>query len=134
MEISRILLDTSAYSAFMRGNTEVKAALQAAVEINLNPIVLGELLAGFARGKRRKSNERELEAFLSSPRVNLIDMNLETAERYAAILNQLWRAGTPVPTNDLWIAASAMQYGCHVLTTDFHYLKIPHILAAYVDI
>jgi predicted nucleic acid-binding protein len=102
--MSRVLLDTSAYSAFMRGHPEIKQAVQEADEISVNPVVLGELLAGFMRGRRRKKNEGELRTFLGSPRVRVLDVNEETAQRYAVILNSLWQAGTPIPTNDIWIA------------------------------
>ena len=95
--MTRVLLDTSAYSAFMLGHPEAKVALQHADEIYLTPVVLGELLAGFIRGKWRKKNERELRAFLSAPRVQVIDLDEDTAQRYAVILNALWKAGTPIP-------------------------------------
>lgn len=129
----RVLLDTSAYSAFMKGHPEVKLALQQAEEIYLNPVILGELLAGFMRGEHRKKNETELRKFLSSPRVKVLDVDEATAERYAVILNSLWSAGTPIPTNDIWIAASAMQHGLHILTTDAHYRRISQVLVDYFE-
>ena len=128
----RVLLDTSAYSAFMLGHPEAKVALQRADEIYLTPVVLGELLAGFIRGKWRRKNEREIRTFLSSPRVQVIDVDEETAQRYAVILNGLWKAGTPIPTNDIWIAASAMQHGLRVLTRDAHYQKVAQIVVDYI--
>lgn len=131
--MTRVILDTSAYSAFMRGHPEVKLALQQAEEVYLNPVILGELLAGFMRGKRRKKNERELQTFLSSPRVIVVDVDEETAERYAVILNSLWNAGTPIPTNDIWIAASAMQHGVHLLTTDAHYQTVTQVIVDYFE-
>lgn len=130
----RIILDTSAYSHFLKGNSEIKYSLQKADEIFLNPVVMGELIAGFLIGKREKKNREIFQEFLSSPRVRVIDINEETSERYAVILKYLRSAGTPVPTNDLWIAASAMQYGLKVLTTDKHYLKIPQIITEYYEI
>lgn len=129
--MTRLLLDTSGYSAFMRGHPEVVAALQEADEVCLNPVVLGELIAGFIRGRRRKKNESELKIFLQSPRVKILDMNSETAVRYAVILNSLWKAGTPIPTNDIWIAATAMQHGLHLLTTDAHYQEVSQIIVNY---
>lgn len=129
--MTRLLLDTSAYSAFMRDHPEIKLALQEVDEIGVNAVVLGELLAGFMRGKRKRKNERELKTFLESPRVRILGIDEETAERYAVILNSLWKAGTPIPTNDIWIAASAMQHGLHLLTTDAHYQKVPQIIADY---
>ena len=126
--MSRILLDTSGYSAFMRGDAVVKEMLQTVDAIYVNAIVLGELRVGFLRGRMRQKNEERLRQFLASSRVSIIAVDEETAERYAVILDALWTAGTPIPTNDMWIAASAMQYGLAVLTTDAHFLKIPQIL------
>jgi tRNA(fMet)-specific endonuclease VapC len=126
--MKRILLDTSAYSAFMRGHDDIRAILQEAEQITVTPVVLGELYAGFARGRHRRKNERELHLFLSSARVRLVGIDDETAERYAVIVNGLLAAGTPIPTNDIWIAASAMQYGVAVVTTDEHYEKVTQVI------
>jgi tRNA(fMet)-specific endonuclease VapC len=124
----RALLDTSAYSALMRGHPDVRTAVQRPEQMYVNPVVLGELRAGFLRGSRTKKNEDELQSFLGSPRVTVVDIDEETAETYAVILDALRSAGTPVPTNDLWIAASAMQHGLRILTTDAHFLKIKQII------
>jgi predicted nucleic acid-binding protein len=115
----------------MRGHAEVCAVVRTNEEIFLSSIVLGELAAGFIKGSRRRKNEAELRRFLASPRVGVLDVSEETAERYAVILNSLWRAGTPIPTNDIWIAASAMEYGLHVITTDAHYQKISQIMVDF---
>ncbi len=128
----RILLDTSAYSSFMRGQGEVKEALQSADSISLNPIVLGELQAGFQHGRYSDRNRNRLDQFLASPRVQLLTMDEGTAERYAVILNGLWAIGRPIPTNDLWIAASAMQYGLTILTTDAHFKHIAQVLVHHI--
>jgi tRNA(fMet)-specific endonuclease VapC len=128
MEKNKVMLDTSAYSAFLRGNAEVHEALQAAEEIYLNPVVLGELSAGFARGGREKKNKDILREFLASPRVRIAVIDDETAERYAAILTYLWSKGKPIPTNDLWIASTAMQHGLKLITTDEHYRDVPQII------
>jgi predicted nucleic acid-binding protein len=122
------MLDTSAYSAFLRGNEDVKRVIREADEICLNPVVLGELSAGFAHGAKEKKNRDILREFLASPRVQVVVIDEETAERYAAIITYLWAKGTPLPTNDLWIAATAMQYGLKLITTDGHYRLIPHII------
>ena len=126
-----LMLDTSAYSAFMKGHAEVKLALQKADEIVLNPVILGELRAGFRAGNRFRKNERELQIFSSSPRVRFIDITQETAERYAVIVHFLRKAGTPISTNDIWIAASAMEHGLRVVTTDLHYQKVPQIVVEH---
>ena len=130
----RLLLDTSAYSAFMRGHAETSAAVRGNEEIYLNSVILGELIAGFIKGGRRRKNENELRRLLASPRVGVLDVTDETAERYAVILNSLWRAGTPIPTNDIWIAASAMEHGLRLVTTDDHYQKVPQIMIDYFPI
>lgn len=124
------MLDTSAYSAFLKGHAEVTQALQEADEIFLNPVVIGELLSGFAMGAKEKMNRDILDEFLASPRVQVLRVDPETSERYAVILTYLRRKGTPIPTNDLWIAASAMQYGLKLLTTDRHYRRVPHVMTA----
>ena len=122
------LLDTSAYAAFLRGHEGLKQALQRADRIALTPIVLGELGAGFRAGARQQKHDAELRQFLDSPRVDVVAVEAETAERYAVILHALRQAGTPIPTNDIWIAASAMQHGLRVLTTDVHYDRIPQVI------
>jgi predicted nucleic acid-binding protein len=131
VETERLILDTSAYSAFLRGNEAIKHFLQHAEEIYLNPIIIGELLAGFLLGGIEKKNRAVLRDFLSSPRVKVVGIDEETSERYAVIFNYLRTQGTPIPTNDLWIAASAMQHGLKVLTTDSHYLKVPQAMTEY---
>jgi tRNA(fMet)-specific endonuclease VapC len=128
MEVKRILLDTSAYSAFMRGHDALKTALQEVDEIALNPVILGELRAGFLLGRHRRKNESELARFFASPRVRVLPIDAETSVRYALIVTALRGAGTPIPTNDVWIAASAMQHGLGVFTTDPHYEKVPQII------
>ena len=126
--MNRILLDTSGYSGFMRGHSGIRDIIQSADEIVLNPIVLGELLSGFLKGKLRAKNEKELSEFLASPRVKVIQIDDETSKRYAVILQRLWEKGTPIPTNDLWIASSAMQHGFTILTMDRHFLRIHEVL------
>ncbi len=126
--MSRLLLDTSAYSAAFRGATAAKEAIQSADEIFLNPIVIGELLAGFMGGSHRQKNEKELREFLAAPSVGVLKIDEETSGRYALILNSLRGEGTPIPTNDIWIAASAMQHGLEVLTADAHFSKVTQIV------
>jgi len=132
--VTRTLLDTSAYAAFMRGHEGIKSTLQQAEEIYLNAVVIGELLAGFVRGRHRQKNQTELQTFLSSPRVGVLTLDQETSARYAVILNTLRNAGTPIPTNDIWIAATVMQHSLRILTTDAHYLKIPQVIVDFFEI
>ncbi len=132
--MNRVLVDTSAYAAFMRGHEGVKEALQRAEEIYLNPVVLGELLAGFQRGKHLRKNDRELRLFLSSPRVGLLPVDEETSERYAVIVNSLRDRGSPIPANDIWIAATAMQHGLGLLTLDSDFDRVDQIVVQRFDV
>ncbi|MGH2397217.1 MAG: type II toxin-antitoxin system VapC family toxin [bacterium] len=129
----RVLLDTSAYSAFRRGHPEAVEALRIASFIGLTAVVLGELLSGFVLGHREARNRQELREFLASPRVHILPMGLETGERFAVIYRLLRELGRPVPTNDLWIAASAMEHGLRIITADEHYRAIPMILTEFLE-
>lgn len=129
--MTRLLLDSSAYIAFKKRHPEVIEILQQAELIFLCPIALGELRAGFLQGTKRDANERELRLFLESSRVRVLVMDVETSERYAVIHVALKKAGTPVGINDVWIAASAMQHGLPVLTSDRDFHKIPQIIACH---
>ncbi len=131
--MTRILLDSSAYIAFKKRHAAVLELLAQADEIVMSPIVLGELRAGFLQGSKREMNERELRTFLESPRVSVLTVNEETADRYAAIRVTLKRAGTPIATNDTWIAASAMQHGLPILTADTDFQKVPQVIVRHFE-
>ena len=123
--MSTVALDTNVYSGFMRGDPAAVGALRAAREIQLPLIVLGELLAGFMAGGRARRNREELAQFMASPRVSVLKPDERTARHYADIFAALRAAGTPVPTNDLWIAALARQHRLSLLTFDAHFEAIP---------
>ena len=127
--MNRFFLDTSAYSAFKRGHPQIRYRIQEASQIQLNPVVLGELRSGFLKGTRLKDNLAELAQFLASPRVDVVAVDEETAGRYAVIFDSLRRAGTMIPTNDICIAAGAMQCGSVLLTTDPHFGAVTQIVA-----
>lgn len=131
--MSRLTLDTSAYSAFKRGQREVVDHLRRADEILLPSIVLGELLGGFAVGDRSRRNRDELRLFLDSPRVRLASIGEATAERYAFIYASLRARGQPIPTNDLWIAASAMEHGTELVTLDRDFVHIEQVLVVLYE-
>ena len=125
--MSRILLDTSAMSALFRGHEQIRQTVAAADRVGISAVVVGELQAGFRGGIRAEENRTGLVRFLDKPRVRAIAIDTETADRYARIYDSLRRAGTPIPTNDIWIAASAMQFGLRLVTTDGHYKHVPQI-------
>ncbi len=131
--MSRILVDTSAYAAHLRDHPEVKAAIQRASEVCLSVVSIGELRAGFLKGGRTRTNEELLRRFLASPRARTIPVDEETAVRYAAIRDYLRRQGTPIPVNDMWIAATAAQHGLRLLTLDGHFLRVPQVILDLVE-
>jgi tRNA(fMet)-specific endonuclease VapC len=123
----RICLDTSGYSAFKRGHARAVDLIRRSSEIVLTATVLGELEAGFRRGRHLDRNRQELDRFRRSPRVRVAVVDEETAMCYAEIVSGLRAAGSPIPTNDVWIAAGAMQGGLRVLTSDRHFTRIPQV-------
>jgi tRNA(fMet)-specific endonuclease VapC len=125
--MSHLCLDTSAYSHFCRGDERAVGAIRSARRIGLPVIVLGELKAGFRIGSRTRENERELATFLAHPVVEVMDVDREAASHFADLFAELRRAGTPIPSNDLWIAAIALRDGATVLTFDEHFQVIPRV-------
>lgn len=120
-----VLIDTNAYSAFKCGDKAIIEVIQHAEIIGITPIVLGELLAGFDHGNKSKQNRKELFSFLeSSSRIQVFTITADTANYYSQIYSSLKRRGNPIPTNDMWIAAQALEYGCTVCTYDKHFSAI----------
>jgi tRNA(fMet)-specific endonuclease VapC len=119
-----ILIDTNAYTAFKRNLPEAVQVIQNAPKLGLPIIVVGELLAGFAAGQREQKNKQELEQFLASPRVTVLSIDKKTTEFYASIYASLRAKGQPIPTNDLWIAALALQHSASLFSFDAHFQNI----------
>jgi predicted nucleic acid-binding protein len=119
-----LAIDTNAYVAFKRGEDAVVEVLRRAADIVLPVTVVGELLAGFAAGTRQARNRTELAQFVDSPRVRVVPVTQSTADNYALVYAALRRKGKPVPTNDLWIAASALEHGAALLTLDSHFAAV----------
>ena len=119
--MSRFCLDTSAYSWFRRGHEATVAEVSHASWLGVPTVVLGELRTGFLLGSRAQRNEEALLEFLDHPVVQVLDVDDETSRLHAEIVRDLRRAGTPLPTNDIWIAAVAARAGAPVLTHDRHF-------------
>jgi len=124
----RIALDTNAYVGLCRGATEVVGHVSRAERVFVPFVVLAELRAGFQAGSRTKQNERILIRFLNSPRVRLLLPDEQTTHHYATLFAQLRRQATPIPTNDLWIAALVMQHELMLLANDKHFDHLPQLL------
>src|SRR3972149_2476145 len=124
MEIKRVLIDTNIYIEFLRGDENINNILSSADFIAFSVISIGEILAGFKIWSDEKKYLNELDEFLYSPRLIIYDIDSETSEFYAKIYNELRIAGNPIPTNDIWIAALALQHGMKFLTNDRHFTKV----------
>ena len=117
----RVALDTSAYSALMRGHRDVASLVRRAEAVLLPAVVAGELLYGFRFGSRFEENAARLETFLDAPSVDLLPVTFATADRFGRIATALREKGTLIPTNDIWIAAQAMEAGADLLSSDAHF-------------
>ena len=120
----KILLDTSAYVEFKRNVAEVVDIIVRAELILFSPIVLGELLFGFRNGTRFKENMSDLVNFLDHEVVEFVPIGNITSDRYSRIATGLKQRGTPIPTNDIWIASQTMEHGAELITSDQHFEKI----------
>lgn len=119
-----LALDTSAYANLRRGHALVVAWLAAADVVDVSVTVLGELEAGFRLGSRNDENVATLVEFLSEPFVHVQDVTKRVARRYGHLFAALRRAGTPLPVNDIWIAATAIEAGAHLVTFDSDFGRI----------
>jgi tRNA(fMet)-specific endonuclease VapC len=120
----RLVLDTSAYSYLRAGDGRVLDLVAAAEIVSLPTIALGELEAGFTLGRRELENRTLLAEFLAEPFVTILPVTPAVARRYGRLFADLRRAGTPIPINDIWIAAIAQDCGGRLLTFDGHFDQI----------
>ena len=123
----RLALDTNRYVDFARGESTVVDALEDAQAVFVPLIVLGELRAGFALGSRAAANEGGLRRFLLRPGVEVLIPDEQTTHHYAMVYRQLRQQGTPIPTNDMWIAALVLQHGLVLLARDEHFDHLPQL-------
>ena len=128
----RILLDSNAYSHLKRGHRRIAELVRGSEEILLPFVVIGELLYGFRNGSRLERNVRELHAFLDNPRVAIAAMNFTTGDRYSRIAAALRSKGRPIPSNDIWIAAHAMETGADLVSCDRHFDRIDGLAWTHV--
>ncbi|HXX13385.1 MAG TPA: type II toxin-antitoxin system VapC family toxin [Candidatus Eremiobacteraceae bacterium] len=123
----RLALDTNRYTDLCRGNVSVVEAIEFADEVWLPFIVLGELRAGFAVGAQGPRNEAVLRRFLLKSRVGVLYADDQTTHHYAAVYRQLRKQGTPIPTNDMWIAALVLQHSLVLFARDTHFDVLPQL-------
>jgi tRNA(fMet)-specific endonuclease VapC len=122
-----ILLDTNFYSDFCKGDEQAVRAIQQARRIFLPFAVLAELRAGFLCGTKARKNERTLTLFLNSVRVEVLYPDENTTHQFAAVFAQLRLQGNPIPTNDIWIAALAVQHDLILCSRDKHFDLLPQL-------
>jgi len=120
----KILIDTNAYSLYRKEHSPIIRKIAESESVLVSPVVLGEILFGFRRGSRFEHNMSLLTRFLEHEAVEVVPIAEVTADRYARIVLQLRRQGTPIPTNDIWIAAQAMEHGAELLTADSRFERI----------
>lgn len=124
----KVLIDTNIYVSFKRNDNSTVEAVRHLDYIGIDVTVLAELYSGFKYGKKEKQNRRELEHFINTSRVHLFHHDNITAEFYSDIYLNLRKKGQPIPTNDIWIAATAMQHGLALLTFDSHFSNIDGLI------
>jgi tRNA(fMet)-specific endonuclease VapC len=124
----RVALDTNRYVDLCKGVAETVALLEDADAIVLPFVVLGELRAGFAYGRRQAENERILRRFLLKAGVLLLFADDQTTHQYASLFRQLRKQGTPIPTNDMWLAALVLQHNLALHARDKHFDRLPQLV------
>ena len=123
----RVAVDTNRLTDLLQGDAQLAERLGVCDEVWVPLMVLGEIKAGFHGGTKRHRNEALLQRFLAKATVSVLLPSRETAEHYARIFVQLKHAGTPVPDNDLWIAALALEHDLTLITRDRHFERIAQL-------
>ena len=123
----RVLLDSNAYSQLMRGHEQVAVLVRRAEEVLLSAVVVGELMYGFRRGSQFERNVADLSSFLDSPYVSFVTVGQVTADRYSRVAAAPRTKDRPIPTNDVWIAAHAMETGADLASADGHFEHVDGI-------
>ena len=124
----RLTIDTNIYAALKSGSMHIRELLEKADEILVPVTVLGELYAGFQIGRLTEKNMNELDEFLSKPGISVIEIDKDTSFRYGFLIKELRKQGTPIPSNDVWIAASVMDTGSILVSRDKHFKNVPGLL------
>ena len=131
--MNRLCLDTSAYSNFQRGHRRTVDIIDQADWIGLPDVVRGELWAGFLLGNQVERNANALARFLDHAPVETLAVDGGVARVYGEIFVDLRHRGTPLPSNDIWIAATAIHAGASVLTFGSHFREIDRVGVVLLD-
>lgn len=125
--MKKILIDTNAYTKYLRGDENILRALSQTETIYMSIFVIAELYYGFKGGSKQIENKELLHQFLAKPSVEVIDATVETSDIFADIKYKLKKSGTPIPLNDVWIGAHAIETGALLITYDRHFQNIAGI-------
>ena len=124
----RVAIDTNRYVDLCKGVAETVEILETAEEVVLPFVVLGELRAGFLLGRRQVDNERALNRLLLKDGVEVLYPDDQTTHHYASVFRQLRKQGTPIPTNDMWLAALVLQHNLALHARDQHFDHLPQLV------
>jgi tRNA(fMet)-specific endonuclease VapC len=124
----KLALDTNRYTDLSRGDEFCVSLIATADEVWLPFVVLGELRAGFAAGSQEAQNEAVLRRFLMKPGVGILYASEQTTHHYASVYRQLRKQGTPIPTNDMWIAALVLEHSLVLFARDTHFDALAQIV------
>lgn len=124
----KVCLDTNAYSSLRKGNGNLADLLEQAESVLLPTVVMGELFAGFLLGADGQNNVKELTDFLCCPGVDTVHVDEAVAEYYGWLVRRLRKKGTPLPTNDIWVAATALNAGARIVSYDKHFEHVPDLI------
>jgi tRNA(fMet)-specific endonuclease VapC len=131
MAVKKILIDTNAYVSYLAGDENVLDFLASADVVYVSVFVVGELYAGFRGGTRYRENKSLFESFLLKTTVEFLNATETTADIFGQLKDSLKRAGTPLPMNDIWISAHAIETGSVLITYDTHFIKLPGLRLWY---
>lgn len=124
----RVAVDTNRYVDLCKGARETIELLEHAEAVILPFVVLGELRAGFMLGRRTAENENALRRFLLKDGVSVLFADVQTTHHYATVFRQLRKQGTPIPTNDMWLAALVLQHNLALHARDKHFDHLPQLV------
>ena len=122
-----LVLDSNALIALFDGDEGIREIISSAEKVLVPAVVLGEIQLGINSTKRGRTTQKALEKFLDQPFVEILDVGSETASCFVTIMKYLMEHGTPIPTDDVWIAAGTLETGSVLLTRDGHFSNIPMI-------
>ena len=123
--MNTLILDTNAYNRYAAGESVVLDAIQETDIVYMSIFVLGELLYGFKRGARERENRLLLRKFLGGAKSRILEGTEATSEHYGSLKAHLKKNGTPIPHNNVWIAAQALETGSMLVTFDSHFEHVP---------